>query len=151
LDHFVRSQRVAVRPEHDGAVGKWVAGPGADFFMALQQELGISHLCRGFGVNHADVYALRDEFHLPGMRILQFAFDGKSDNPYLPHNYDSQHGRIHATHDNPTPGWFDELPMTATNLRLLSCRAAIVDVSPALMNLAWSSVVRFRWLHCRIC
>ena len=58
-----------------------------------------------------DVSALRDQFHLPGTRVLQFAFDGHSDNPYLPHNYVPNTVVYTGTHDNNTTrGWFEELP-----------------------------------------
>jgi 4-alpha-glucanotransferase len=125
--------------------GKWVAGPGADFFNALQRELGtLPFIAEDLGLITPDVYALRDEFHLPGMRILQFAFDGKSDNPYLPHNYDRNTVVYTGTHDNPTTrGWFDELPDYQRQnlwnyLKLPGGEGG--DVSPALMNLGWSSV-----------
>ncbi len=125
--------------------GKWVAGPGADFFHALQQELGtLPFIAEDLGLITPDVYALRDEFHLPGMRILQFAFDGKSDNPYLPHNYDRNTVVYTGTHDNPTTrGWFDGLPDNQRQnlwsyLKLPGGDSG--DVSPALLTLAWSSV-----------
>ena len=47
----------------------------------------------------------------PGMRVLQFAFDGRSDNPHLPHNYVPNTVVYTGTHDNPTTrGWFEDLP-----------------------------------------
>jgi 4-alpha-glucanotransferase len=68
--------------------GKWVPGPGADFFCAAEKELGaLPFIAEDLGLITPDVCALRDQFRLPGMRVLQFAFDGKSDNPHLPHNY----------------------------------------------------------------
>src|SRR3984893_18527617 len=92
--------------------GKWVAGPGADFFHAVERELGaLPFIAEDLGLITPDVHALRDRFQLPGMRILQFAFDGKSDNPYLPQNYDCEAVVYTGTHDNPTTrAWFDELP-----------------------------------------
>jgi 4-alpha-glucanotransferase len=68
--------------------GSWVAGPGADFFTAAQASLGrLPFLAEDLGLITPDVVALRDRFTLPGMRVLQFAFDGASDNPHLPANY----------------------------------------------------------------
>jgi 4-alpha-glucanotransferase len=125
--------------------GKWVAGPTADFFHALQRDLGpLPFIAEDLGLTTPDVYALRDEFHLPGMRVLQFAFDGRSDNPYLPHNYDCNTVVYTGTHDNPTTrGWFEELPdyqrQSLWNYLKLSGGEA-GEVAPALMNLAWSSV-----------
>jgi 4-alpha-glucanotransferase len=54
------------------------------------------------GLITPDVTALRDQFRLPGMRVLQFAFDGKADNPYLPDNYVPNTVVYTGTHDNPT-------------------------------------------------
>ena len=125
--------------------GKWVPGPGADFFHAVQRELGtLPFIAEDLGLITPDVYALRDQFQLPGMRVLQFAFDGKSDNPYLPHNYNRNTVVYTGTHDNPTTrGWFEELPDDQRQnvwnyLKLPAGESG--DVSQALMNLAWSSV-----------
>ena len=80
----------------DGAIGQWVPGPGADFFSAVQKELGgLPFIAEDLGLITPDVSALRDRFHLPGTRVLQFAFDGHSDNPYLPEQLRAQHGGVH--------------------------------------------------------
>src|SRR5580704_3584929 len=90
-----------------------------------------------------DVYALRDQFRLPGMRILQFAFDGPPDNPHLPENYVSNTVVYTGTHDNPpTRGWFEALPPEQRqNLwrYLKRSEGQPGDVAPALMEAAWSS------------
>ena len=125
--------------------GKWVAGPGADFFQAVQRELGaLPFIAEDLGLITPDVYALRDQFDLPGTRVLQFAFDGHSDNPYLPHNYVTNTVVYTGTHDNPTTrGWFEELPdhqrQNLWNYLKLPGGESI-EVAPALMELAWSSV-----------
>ena len=92
--------------------GEWVPGPGADFFNAVQRELGVlPFIAEDLGLITPDVSALRDQFHVPGTRVLQFAFDGHSDNPYLPHNYVPNTVVYTGTHDNPTSrGWYEELP-----------------------------------------
>jgi 4-alpha-glucanotransferase len=125
--------------------GKWVAGPGADFFQAVQRELGgLPFIAEDLGSITPDVYALRDLFHLPGTRVLQFAFDGKSDNPYLPGNYDRNTVVYTGTHDNPTTReWCDELPedqrqRVSNYLKLPGGESG--DAAWALMDLAWSSV-----------
>jgi 4-alpha-glucanotransferase len=125
--------------------GQWVPGPGADFLTTAENELGaLPFIAEDLGLITPDVSALRDRFRLPGMRVLQFAFDGKSDNPHLPHNYAPNTVVYTGTHDNPTThGWFEELP--AQQRQFLwnylerptgeSCEAA-----SALIKLAWSSV-----------
>jgi 4-alpha-glucanotransferase len=124
--------------------GSWEPGPGADFFRAAQKELtDLPFIAEDLGMITPDVYALRDEFHLPGMRVLQFAFDGHPDNPHLPANYVSNTVVYTGTHDNPTTrGWYEDLPADQRrNLwnDLHRPEGATSDAAPALMELAWSS------------
>jgi 4-alpha-glucanotransferase len=125
--------------------GQWVPGPGADFFQAVQKELGhLPFIAEDLGMITPDVYALRDQFQVPGTRVLQFAFDGHADNPYLPRNFVSNTVVYTGTHDNATTReWYSELPDDQRrNLwsylnRTLSNNA---DAAPELMRLAWSSM-----------
>ncbi len=89
--------------------GEWVSAPGKELFAALRQELGdIAVIAEDLGTITPDVHALRDELGLPGMRVLQFAFGGISDNTHLPHNYDKNTVVYTGTHDNDTVvGWFN--------------------------------------------
>jgi 4-alpha-glucanotransferase len=121
-----------------------VPGPGAEFFRAAEKGLGaLPFIAEDLGVITPDVYALRDQFHLPGMRVLQFAFDGHSDNPYLPQNFVTNTVVYTGTHDNPpTREWFEELPNDQQqNLwkYLKRSPSASTEVAPALTELAWSS------------
>jgi len=125
--------------------GQWVSGPGAAFFTAVQKELGtLPFIAEDLGLITPDVYALRDQFHVPGTRILQFAFDGHRDNPYLPDNYVPNTVVYTGTHDNPTTrGWYEELPEGQRRelQHYLDDRGDEGDeVAWALMRLAWSSV-----------
>ncbi|CAN5276491.1 4-alpha-glucanotransferase [soil metagenome] len=92
--------------------GRWLPGPGAALFHAIEAALGeLPIIAEDLGVITPDVDALRHEFSLPGMRILQFAFgeDGENDNTnaYLPHNFDSNTVVYTGTHDNnTTQGWW---------------------------------------------
>jgi 4-alpha-glucanotransferase len=147
LDHFRAFAAAWHVPagEPTAQSGKWIAGPGADFFRVVQRELGaLPFIAEDLGFITPDVYALRDQFHLPGMRVLQFAFDGKPDNPYLPSNYGDGNTVVYTgTHDNPTTrGWFDELPdyerqRVSSYLKLRDSEGS--KAAPALMGLAWSS------------
>jgi 4-alpha-glucanotransferase len=124
--------------------GEWVPGPGAEFLSAVERDLGaLPFIAEDLGLITPDVYALRDHFHLPGMRVLQFAFDGRPDNPYLPGNYVSNTVAYTGTHDNPTTrGWFEDLPDDQRqNLwtYLKQRPSDSNDAAPALMELAWSS------------
>jgi 4-alpha-glucanotransferase len=124
--------------------GKWVPGPGAEFFQAVEHGLGaLPFIAEDLGIITPDVYALRDQFHLPGMRVLQFAFDGHSDNPYLPQNFVTNTVVYTGTHDNPTTReWFEDLPHDQQeNLWKYLKRppGASSEVTPALLEVAWSS------------
>ncbi|WP_337287768.1 4-alpha-glucanotransferase [Candidatus Methylomirabilis sp.] len=125
--------------------GRWMPGPGADLFRAVQRELGtLPLIAEDLGLITPDVYALRDQFHLPGTRVLQFAFDGHAANPYLPHNYVPNTVAYTGTHDNATTrGWFEELPDDQRQnlwnyLRRLGGESD--GVAWELIRLAWFSV-----------
>jgi 4-alpha-glucanotransferase len=121
-----------------------VPGPGASFFQAVQKELGhLPFIAEDLGVITPDVRALRDQFQVPGTRILQFAFDGHADNPYLPRNFVSNTVVYTGTHDNATTRqWYEELPDDQRrNLwNYLQRPPGRSDEAAAeLMRMAWSS------------
>jgi 4-alpha-glucanotransferase len=124
--------------------GQWVPAPGAEFLSAVQRELGtLPFIAEDLGLITPDVSALRDQYFIPGTRVLQFAFDGSPDNPYLPHNYVSNAVVYTGTHDNNTTrGWFDELPDDRRqNLWHYLQRPGGdgSEAAAALLRLAWSS------------
>lgn len=124
--------------------GQWLPGPGADLFDAIKKELGaLPFIAEDLGVITPDVSALRDQFHVSGTRVLQFAFDGHRDNPHLPDNYLSNTVVYTGTHDNPTTReWYEDLPdAERRNLWSYLKRPGgqSGDAAPALMDLAWSS------------
>jgi 4-alpha-glucanotransferase len=124
--------------------GRWLPGPGARFFSAVDRALGgLPFIAEDLGIITPDVSALRDEFQIPGTRVLQFAFDGQSDNPYLPGNYVRNTVVYTGTHDNPTTrGWYEGLPdAERSNLWRYLKRTAgsSAEAAPALLGLAWSS------------
>jgi 4-alpha-glucanotransferase len=92
--------------------GQWVPGPGGDFFGHVKQALGgLPLLAEDLGVITPAVTALRDQFQLPGMRVLQFGFNGDPNNPHLPHHAPHNCIVYTGTHDNDTTrGWYDALP-----------------------------------------
>ncbi len=89
--------------------GKWVKGPGAKLFDAIEKKLGkMPIIAEDLGEITPDVVELRDRYDFPGMRILQFAFAGDTKNIFLPHNYISNTVVYSGTHDNDTTiGWFN--------------------------------------------
>lgn len=89
--------------------GKWEKGPSYDFFDTIFKNLKhINLIAEDLGSLNDGVLELRDKYHLPGMKILQFAFDSE-DNEYLPHNFETSNCIIYTgTHDNDTTKGFYE-------------------------------------------
>ncbi|MEN8205611.1 MAG: 4-alpha-glucanotransferase [Pseudomonadota bacterium] len=113
LDHFRGFEKYwEVPASADTAIdGHWIEGPGARLFDRLHQVFGdLPLVAEDLGTITPEVDALRLTFGFPGMKILQFAFDGGEDNPYLPHNHERLSVVYTGTHDNDTTlGWFDSL------------------------------------------
>ena len=113
IDHFRGFEAYWEIPaaEKTAVKGRWVKGPGDGFFHALRDQLGtLPIIAEDLGIITREVEALRDGFGLPGMNILQFAFDGGPVNAYLPHNHRRNAVVYTGTHDNDTTrGWFDSL------------------------------------------
>ncbi len=110
LDHFRGFAAYwAVPASHkDARKGKWQKGPGIDFFKALAKAFPDSRMiAEDLGEITPDVDTLRAATGLPGMAVLQFAFGGDAENPYLPHNIDKNCVVYPGTHDNDTTlGWY---------------------------------------------
>jgi len=89
--------------------GKWVKGPGAELFLAVQRELKeLPFVAENLGVITAEVEALRKQFGFPGMSLLQFAFGNDPQGPsFRPHNYSRELVAYTGGHDNDTTlGWW---------------------------------------------
>jgi 4-alpha-glucanotransferase len=88
--------------------GKWVEVPGQELFDALIERFGrLPLVAEDLGLITEDVHVLRERYGMPGMAVLQFAFDGGADNPYLPHNIKPDTVVYTGTHDNDTTlSWF---------------------------------------------
>jgi 4-alpha-glucanotransferase len=116
LDHFRALDAAWLVPGTDPTAehGVWHRSPGRALLERLRRHLAGGHLpliAEDLGVITAGVEALRDHYALPGMKILQFAFDGSGDNPYLPENYRGSNWVVYTgTHDNATCiGWWQSL------------------------------------------
>ncbi|OGT78533.1 MAG: 4-alpha-glucanotransferase [Gammaproteobacteria bacterium RIFCSPLOWO2_02_FULL_56_15] len=113
LDHFRGFASYWEIPSHcETAVGgRWVKAPGKELLTTLLAELGeLPLIAEDLGTISKDVLQLRDEFELPGMKVLLFAFDSDARNPYLPHNHEPNSVVYTGTHDNNTSlGWFYNL------------------------------------------
>ena len=124
IDHFRGFESYWAIPEKNETAieGEWLKGPGTVFFHALTKRLGpLNIIAEDLGIITPEVEALRDELGFPGMKVLQFAFDGNKDNSFLPCNFKSPHCIVYTgTHDNDTTvGWYLSENMDDT------CRAII--------------------------
>ena len=114
IDHFRGFQACWSIPaaEKTAVNGHWEEAPGRKLLEKLQTiNAKMPIIAEDLGVITEDVEALRDDFGLPGMNILQFAFDSGPDNPYLPENHAANSLVYTGTHDNDTTlGWWRSLP-----------------------------------------
>lgn len=112
IDHFRGLDEYWSVPagEETALNGAWAAAPGEDLFYAIEKELGenLPIIAEDLGTITQSVRDLRDKFHLPGMKILQFAFDSDEESAFLPHNFTTPNCVCYTgTHDNDTTvGWY---------------------------------------------
>jgi 4-alpha-glucanotransferase len=117
--------------------GRWLRGPGASVFHAVQSELGALELvAEDLGVITAPVVRLRHELGLPGMVVLQFSVGGRARNPHRPENHPQQAVVYTGTHDNDTAvGWWESLSGQART----ASRLDPADPAWSLIARAWHS------------
>ncbi len=128
--------------------GQWQPGPGAKLMEALRAELpDMPLVAEDLGVITPDVDALRHDFHLPGMRVLQFGFDGSPTNPHLPHNFAHDTVAYTGTHDNDTTlGWYRSLDTHTAALVNAYLGIAATAMPQALWRAANASVAQLAML-----
>jgi len=113
IDHFRGLAAAWAIPAHQPTAihGEWVEAPGAALLQAIADEMGeLQLVAEDLGIITPDVTALRHQFGLPGMAVLQFAFDHHVDNPHKPENVHPDTVYYTGTHDNDTTlGWWRAL------------------------------------------
>ena len=119
IDHFRGLQAAwEVPASEDTAMnGKWKVAPGGALLKAIKNRFKkMCLVAEDLGIITDEVNALRHEYQLPGMKILQFAFGSGDDNLYLPHNIEANSVVYTGTHDNDTSlGWYQQLDEQAKN------------------------------------
>jgi 4-alpha-glucanotransferase len=144
LDHFRGFEAYWEVPAKDTTAmnGKWVPGPGADFFDAAVKRFGeLPLIAEDLGLITPPVHALRLQFGWPGMRVLQFAFGGAVEDRFLPHFYDRNTVAYTGTHDNDcTMGWYAHLTDAERNFFHRYTGSNGEEPSWDLLRVAWSSV-----------
>lgn len=105
LDHFRGFDRYYAIPvdAETAETGEWLDGPKAKLFFEIKKRLGdVAMIAEDLGVMDDGVEKLRAAAGYPGMKIVLFAFDGKTDNAYLPSNMEEDSVAYTGTHDNAT-------------------------------------------------
>jgi 4-alpha-glucanotransferase len=113
IDHFRGFESYWQIPAEEelATQGRWVKAPGEALFERLHEVFGpLPLVAEDLGTITPEVEALRKRFRLPGMKVLQFAFSGEAQNPYVPFRHDRDSVVYTGTHDNDTTlGWFESL------------------------------------------
>lgn len=147
LDHFRGFAGYWEIPaEEDTAInGQWRDGPGADFFRTVKHVFGeLPIIAEDLGEITPDVIELRDQFDLPGMKVLIFAFGNGPENEFLPHTYRENYVVYTGTHDNDTVrGWFERVEEHERDFARRYLGRSGEDISWDLIRAAWSSVAVF--------
>ncbi|MCF0057072.1 malto-oligosyltrehalose synthase [Dyadobacter sp. CY356] len=150
LDHFRAFADYWEVPggETTAVNGSWKMGPDADFFNTIKTALGsLPFVAEDLGKSSPAVFRLRDEFELPGMKVLHFAFeDNMAGSDFIPHNYTRNFIVYTGTHDNNTTlGWFRKNIDEQTKARLNDYVGYPINennVCEAMIRLAFGSVAK---------
>ena len=119
IDHFRGLESFWSVPagEETAINGQWVPAKGFQLLKKFKEQVDYLQLiAEDLGVITPEVEQLRDDFKLPGMKVLQFAFGSNPSNEHLPHNYHSKFLAYTGTHDNDTMlGWLCSLKSEERN------------------------------------
>jgi 4-alpha-glucanotransferase len=141
LDHFIGFTRYWEIPADEPTAqnGHWRPGPGAKLFDALGPAALIAE---DLGAVTPEVTALRDRFHFPGIKLLQFAFGTDPQAPtFLPHNYERNSAAYTGTHDNDTTrGWFEKLDEGERTAALRYLGSSGREIHWEMIRAVWASV-----------
>lgn len=117
IDHFRGLEAHFSIPvgDEDATNGEWIKTPGAELLSTVRSVMGdLPLVAEDLGVITPEVDELRNAYQIPGMRIIQFGFDGSDDNPHLAENIGINAVAYSGTHDNDTViAWFDSLHQEA--------------------------------------
>lgn len=104
IDHFIAFSKYWAIPSSSTTAtkGKWVKGYGKDILKEILNKIKVRIVAEDLGIVTEDVTSLRESFNIPGLKVMQFAFDGDGDNMYQPHNYEKNCVAYIGTHDNDT-------------------------------------------------
>ena len=150
IDHFRGFDEYYTIPfgQPTAEFGHWEKGPGLDFFHALNSKIGkVEIIAEDLGFVTDSVRKLVKDTGYPGMKVLEFAFDSREENDYLPHNYEKNCVVYTGTHDNDTiKGWYKSLPKKDKQMSidyLGNEKTNFKDIHWDFIRLALSSVANY--------
>jgi len=152
LDHFRAFSSYWEIPaeDQDATKGRWKPGPGVEFFNMLVKEMGqLPFIAEDLGETSPAVEALFQQFNLPNMKVLQFAFgEHLSDSQHATHNFESTHCVVYSgTHDNNTiKGWYNREADSKMHKRFadyVGKKITSTNVNQTIIRLCYASVA---WL-----
>ncbi|MFQ9515137.1 MAG: 4-alpha-glucanotransferase [Eubacterium sp.] len=113
IDHFIGTVKYYSIPaeDMDARNGEWVKGPGMKLIKAMNESVGDKKIiAEDLGIKMPEVVQVLEQSGYPGMKVLEFAFDGDRKNDHLPYNWESNIVAYGGTHDNDTlVGYFTSL------------------------------------------
>lgn len=149
LDHFrgYESYWAVDSKEKTAKNGTWEKAPGFQLFTALTQACGapLPIIAEDLGIITPEVVKLRNAFHFPGMKVLQFAFMDTADNDLLPHRFDSSNYVCYTgTHDNDTTkGWYRGLEADAKKKVCAYVNSSGSNISQGLIRCCYASIAKY--------
>lgn len=148
IDHFRGFAAYWAVPygEETAVNGEWLDGPGEKLFLAIEKELGkdLPIWAEDLGVITEDVRKLRDDFELPGMKILQFAFEDVEDNNMMPHHHTPNCICYTGTHDNDTTvGWYKNASKESQKKVRSYMNTGAATISWSFIKTALGSVAKY--------
>jgi len=125
--------------------GRWMPGPGKDLFEVIKDKMGdLPIIAEDLGIITSEVEKLRDEFDLPGMKVIQFGFDTGHHNEHMPHNFQTNHAIVYTgTHDNDTTiGWYENSSVEVQDQVRRYLNVSGKDIAWDIIRLAFLSIAQ---------
>ena len=139
IDHFRGFDEFWAVPygAENAVKGRWMPAYGRELFQKVKEKSGkVNIIAEDLGIITDSVIKLKNDLGYPGMKVLQFAFDGNPDNPYLPQNYDKNYVAYTGTHDNDTlKGWFEKLNVKGREYVLKALNIKAEDINEIVYDL----------------
>ncbi|HOW23763.1 MAG TPA: 4-alpha-glucanotransferase [Sedimentibacter sp.] len=132
IDHFRGFDEFWAVPygSENAVKGAWMPAHGRDLFQKIKERAGkVNIIAEDLGIITDSIIKLKNDLGYPGMKVLQFAFDGNPYNPYLPQNYEKNCVAYTGTHDNDTlKGWFEKLDAGGREYVLRTLNIKVDDI-----------------------